>query len=349
LELKGEVKATLIKVDDAYGCFAKLLELYAAYKPKKSGVHPTAVVAESAKVGEGCYIGAYVVVDEGAVIGDGVSLYPHVYVGDGATIGDGTTLHSGVKVYEGCKIGKRCIVHSGAVIGSDGFGFAPNAQGSYDKIPQIGIVTIEDDVEIGANTTIDRATMGSTVIAKGAKLDNLVQIGHNVVVGESTVMAGQSAVAGSAKVGKHCMIGGQSGIVGHVTVGDGTVVASVTGVSKSVPAGSQIMGSQGIDVRRFRRVNAVYRNLPELQYAVNRLEKKGFVTRRRSTSDARQVLIELTEEGIRAAKIHRRFHRSLANTIKKDITEEEQQILIKCIERMNEFIINRIEDKEGNK
>lgn len=274
LELKGEVKATLIKVDDAYGCFAKLLELYAAYKPKKSGVHPTAVVAESAKVGEGCYIGAYVVVDEGAVIGEGVSLYPHVYVGDGATIGDGTTLHSGVKVYEGCKIGKRCIIHSGAVIGSDGFGFAPNAQGSYDKIPQIGIVTIEDDVEIGANTTIDRATMGSTVIEKGAKLDNLVQIGHNVVIGESTVMAGQSAVAGSAKVGKRCMIGGQAGIVGHVTVGDGTIVASVTGVSNSVPAGSQIMGNHGIDARRYRRVNAVYRNLPELQRSVNRLEKE---------------------------------------------------------------------------
>ena len=274
LELKGEVKATLIKVDDAYGCFAKLLELYAAYKPKKSGVHPTAVVAESAKVGEGCYIGAYVVVDEGAVIGEGVSLYPHVYVGDGATIGDGTTLHSGVKVYEGCKIGKRCIVHSGAVIGSDGFGFAPNAQGSYDKIPQIGIVTIEDDVEIGANTTIDRATMGSTVIEKGAKLDNLVQIGHNVVIGESTVMAGQSAVAGSAKVGKRCMIGGQAGIVGHVTVGDGTIVASVTGVSNSVPAGSQIMGNHGIDARRYRRVNAVYRNLPELQRSVNRREKE---------------------------------------------------------------------------
>ena len=274
LELKGEVKATLIKVDDAYGCFAKLLELYAAYKPKKSGVHPTAVMAESAKVGEGCYIGPYVVVDEGVVIGEGVSLYPHVYVGDGATIGDGSTLHSGVKVYEGCKIGKRCIVHSGAVIGSDGFGFAPNAQGSYDKIPQIGIVTIEDDVEIGANTTIDRATMGSTVIEKGAKLDNLVQIGHNVVIGESTVMAGQSAVAGSAKVGKRCMIGGQAGIVGHVTVGDGTIVASVTGVSNSVPAGSQIMGNHGIDARRFRRVNAVYRNLPELQRSVNRLEKE---------------------------------------------------------------------------
>ncbi len=274
LEPKGEVKATLIKVDDAYGCFAKLLELYAAYKPKKSGVHPTAVVAESAKVGEGCYIGAYVVVDEGAVIGEGVSLYPHVYVGDGATIGDGSTLHSGVKVYEGCKIGKRCIIHSGAVVGSDGFGFAPNAQGSYDKIPQIGIVTIEDDVEIGANTTIDRATMGSTVIEKGAKLDNLVQIGHNVVIGESTVMAGQSAVAGSAKVGKRCMIGGQAGVVGHITVGDGSIVASVTGVSNSVPAGSQIMGNHGIDARRYRRVNAVYRNLPELQRTVNRLEKE---------------------------------------------------------------------------
>lgn len=272
-EPKQEVATTLIKVDDAYGCFAKLLELYASYKPRKKGIHPTAVVAESAKVGEGCYIGAYAVVDEGAVIGNGVAIYPHVYVGDGAKVGDNTTLYAGVKVYEGCKIGARCIIHAGAVIGSDGFGFAPNAEGSYDKIPQIGIVTIEDDVEIGANTTIDRATMGSTVIAKGAKLDNLVQIGHNVVIGENTVMAGQSAVAGSAKVGKGCMIGGQAGVVGHITVGDHTIVASVTGVSNSVPEGSQIMGNHGIDARRFRRVNAVYRNLPELQRTVNQLER----------------------------------------------------------------------------
>lgn len=272
-EPKGEVKATLIKVDDAYGCFAKLLELYASYKPRKKGVHPTAVVAESATIGEGCYIGPYVVVDEGAVVGDGASLYPHVYVGDGAKVGENATLYSGVKVYEGCRIGARCIIHAGAVIGSDGFGFAPNAEGSYDKIPQIGIVTIEDDVEIGANTTIDRATMGSTIIAKGAKLDNLVQIGHNVVIGENTVMAGQSAVAGSAKVGKNCMIGGQAGIVGHVTIGDRSVIASVTGVSNSVPEGSQIMGNHGIDARRFRRVNAVYRNLPELQRTVNQLER----------------------------------------------------------------------------
>ncbi len=273
-EPKEAVKATLIKVDDAYGCFAKLLEMYAAYKPQKKGVHPTAVVAESAKVGEGCYIGAYVVIDEGAEVGDGVKLYPHVYIGDGANVGAGSTLYSGVKVYEGCKIGQRCILHSGAVIGSDGFGFAPNAQGEYDKIPQIGIVVLEDDVEIGANTTIDRATMGATVISKGTKIDNLVQIGHNVVVGSHTVMAGQSAIAGSAKVGSRCMIGGQAGIVGHITVGDGTVVGSRSGVTSSLEAGSQAMGFYAIDAAKFRRVNAVYRNLPELQRTVRELKKE---------------------------------------------------------------------------
>jgi UDP-3-O-[3-hydroxymyristoyl] glucosamine N-acyltransferase len=273
-EPKQEVKATLIKVDDAYGSFAKLLEMYVAYKPQKSGIHPTAVVADSAKVGKGCYIGAYVVIDEGAEVGDGVKLYPHVYLGDGVKVGEGSTLHSGVKVYEGCKIGQRCILHSGAVIGSDGFGFAPNAQGEYDKIPQIGIVVLEDDVEIGANTTIDRATMGATVISKGTKIDNLVQIGHNVVVGSHTVMAGQSAIAGSAKVGSRCMIGGQAGIVGHITVGDGTVVGSRSGVTSSLEAGSQAMGFYAIDAAKFRRVNAVYRNLPELQRTVRELKKE---------------------------------------------------------------------------
>lgn len=273
-EPKEEVKATLIKVDDAYGSFAKLLEMYVAYKPQKSGIHPTAVVTDSAKVGKGCYIGAYVVIDEGAEVGDGVKLYPHVYLGDGVKVGEGSTLHSGVKVYEGCKIGSRCIIHSGAVVGADGFGFAPNAKGEYDKIPQIGIVTIEDDVEIGANTTIDRATMGSTVICKGTKIDNLVQIGHNVVVGANTVMAGQSAIAGSAKVGKNCMIGGQAGIVGHITVGDRSIIGSSSGVSSSIPEGSQIMGTYGIDAAKFRRVNAVFRNLPELQRSVRELKKE---------------------------------------------------------------------------
>ena len=166
------------------------------------------------------------------------------------------------------------ILHSGAVVGADGFGFAPNAKGEYDKIPQIGIVTIEDDVEIGANTTIDRATMGSTVICRGTKIDNLVQIGHNVVIGANTVMAGQSAVAGSAKVGKNCMIGGQAGIVGHITVGDRSIIGSSSGVSNTLPEGSQIMGSYGIDASRFRRVNAVFRNLPELQRSVRELKKE---------------------------------------------------------------------------
>ena len=273
-EPKLPVKATLIKVDDAYGSFAKLLELYASYKPQKSGIHPTAVVADSATVGDGCYIGAYVVIDEGAKVGDGVKLYPHTYIGDGAVVGSKSTLYSGVKVYEGCKIGDRCILHSGAVIGSDGFGFAPNAKGEYDKIPQIGIVILEDDVEIGANTTIDRATMGATIVSKGTKIDNLVQIGHNVVIGANTVMAGQSAVAGSAKVGKNCMIGGQAGVVGHITVGDRSIIGSSSGVTSSIPEGSQIMGSFGIDAAKFRRVNAVYRNLPELQRSVRELKKE---------------------------------------------------------------------------
>lgn len=273
-EPKEAVKATLIKVDDAYGCFAKLLEMYVAYKPQKRGIHPTAVVAESATVGEDCYIGAYAVVDEGAVVGDSCKIYPHVYVGDGAQIGANTTLYSGVKIYEGCRIGQRCIIHSGAVVGSDGFGFAPNAEGRYEKIPQIGIVTIQDDVEIGANTTIDRATMGTTLISQGVKLDNLVQIAHNVTVGENTVMASQSGIAGSAKVGKQCMIGGQAGIVGHITVGNGVVVGSSSGVTNSLKDGEQIMGSFGIDARRFRRVNAVYRNLPEMQHSLNRLERE---------------------------------------------------------------------------
>ena len=273
-EPKEEVKATLIKVENVGECVLNLLEMYNATRPQKSGISKMASINEDASVGEGCYIGDFAVVERGAKLGNKVQIYPQCYIGDNVEIGEGTKLYPGVKVYEGCKIGQRCIIHSGAVIGSDGFGFAPNAKGEYDKIPQIGIVTIEDDVEIGANTTIDRATMGSTVIAKGAKLDNLVQIGHNVVVGENTVMAGQSAVAGSAKVGKNCMIGGQAGVVGHITVGDRSVVASSSGATNSLPEGSQVMGTYGIDVRRFRRVNAVYRNLPELQQTVNQLKKE---------------------------------------------------------------------------
>lgn len=273
-EPKQEVPATLIKVDNAAECIVKLLQMYAASKPRRKGISERASVAEGATIEGDSYVGDFAVIEQGAKVGANCQIYPQVYIGAGVTIGEGTTLYAGVKIYEGCHVGKNCILHAGAVIGADGFGFMPNAEGGFDKIPQLGNVIIEDDVEIGANTTIDRATMGSTVIEKGAKLDNLVQIGHNVVVGESTVMAGQSAIAGSAKVGKHCMIGGQAGIVGHITVGDGSIVASSSGASKSLPEGSQVMGTYGIDVARFRRVNAVYRNLPELQQSVSRLEKE---------------------------------------------------------------------------
>ncbi|MDY3979962.1 MAG: UDP-3-O-(3-hydroxymyristoyl)glucosamine N-acyltransferase [Tidjanibacter sp.] len=271
---KESISATLIKVDDAYACFAKLLELYVANKPQKQGVHPTAVIDPTAKVGEGCYIGAYAVVDALAEVGKGCKIFPHCYVGDGVKIGEGTTLNAGVTVYEGCRIGARCIVHAGTVIGADGFGFAPQADGTFEKIPQIGIVVIEDDVEIGANTCIDRSTMGATVIRKGVKLDNLIQIAHNVEVGENTVIAAQAGIAGSAKIGKNCMLGGQSGVVGHITVGDRSQIGSGSGTSRSIPANSIMMGNPPIDAARFRRVNAVYRNLPDMFYELGALRKE---------------------------------------------------------------------------
>lgn len=273
-EPKQEVEhATLVKVDDPYGCFAKLLEMYVVSKPQKSGIHPTAVIDPTATIGEGCYIGAYAVIDAGAKVGNGCNIYPHCYIGDRVTIGDNTMLYSGVKIYEECKVGNRVIVHAGAVIGSDGFGFAPNAEGKYDKIPQIGNVVVEDDVEIGANTTIDRATMGSTKLSRGVKLDNLVQIAHNVVVGEDTVAAAMTGIAGSTKVGRNCMFGGQVGIVGHITVGDRVHAASQTGITNNTGDDVTLMGFPGMPAGKFRRSNAVYRNLPEMKKTVDKLEK----------------------------------------------------------------------------
>jgi len=273
-EPKEPVSATLVKVDDAYGCFAKLLEIYTAGKPQKKGIHPTAVIDPSATIGKDCYVGAYAVIEAGVKVGDETKIYPHVYIGEGVKVGNGVTLYSGVKVYEGCKIGNRCTVHSGAVIGADGFGFAPNAEGVFEKIPQIGIVTLEDDVEIGANTTVDRATMGTTLISRGVKLDNQIQIAHNVTIGENTVMAAQSGVAGSAKIGRNCMIGGQAGIVGHITIGNYCQIGSASGASRSIPDGSVMMGNPPFDAARFRRANAVFRNLGDLAAKVNRLEKE---------------------------------------------------------------------------
>ena len=268
------VAATLIKVDDAGACVLKLLEMYNAAKPRRTGISPRASVAEGAVVGEECYIGDFAVVEAGVRIGRGCQIYPQVYLGQGTTVGDGTILYPGVKVYEGCTIGSRCILHAGAVIGADGFGFMPNAAGGFDKIPQLGNVVIEDDVEIGANTCIDRATMGSTVIRRGVKLDNLIQIGHNVTVGENTVAASQVGVAGSSKVGANCMFGGQVGIAGHLTVGDRVKIASKSGVSNSIPEGETYMGSPAMPGIKYHRSHAVFRNLPDLSYKVRQLEKE---------------------------------------------------------------------------
>lgn len=265
---------TIITVDDPYASFAKLLELYVTNKPRKSGIHPTAVIDQSAKIGEGCYIGAYAVIEEGAVVGNNAQIYPHVYVGDRCHIGDGAILYSGVKIYEGCVLGNRVTIHSGAVVGADGFGFAPQPDGSYEKIPQIGNVVIEDDVEIGANTCIDRSTMGSTRIGRGVKLDNLIQLAHNVEVGENTVMASQVGVAGSSKIGRNCMIGGQAGVAGHIVIGNRVNVGSKAGISNNTPDGQTMMGMLAIPAGQYRRVNAVMRHLPELNSTINRLEKE---------------------------------------------------------------------------
>ncbi len=270
------VGATLVRVDNAYEAVAKLLQLYESMQQKKTGVSEQAYISPTAKIGENCYIAPFAYVGDNVTVGDGCSLYPHVVLSDNVAVGDDCVLYPNVTVYHDCKIGNRVILHAGVVIGSDGFGFAPTATG-YDKIPQIGIVTIEDDVEIGANSCVDRSTMGSTVVHKGVKLDNLVQIAHNVEVGANTVMSAQVGVAGSAKVGEWCMFGGQVGIAGHITVGDRTFVGAQAGVSgnRMVRNGNcTIQGSPAIDQKNFARSSAAYKNLPELMAEVRELRKR---------------------------------------------------------------------------
>ena len=273
-EPQKPVKATLIKVDNAYACFAKLLELYAASKPRKTGVSPQAAVSASATLGKDCYVGEFAVIADDATIGDGCNIYPQVYVGDRVRIGNNVTLHPGVKIYEECVIGDNAVIHAGSIVGADGFGFAPNEDGTYGKIPQLGNVVIERDADIGANTCIDRATMGSTRIGQGVKLDNLIQIGHNVTIGGNTVMAALSGVAGSAHIGAGCMLGGQVGVSGHLTVGDGAKIGPKSGVSKSVPAGETWMGYPAIPVSKHHRINAVMRSLPAISTDVHELKRK---------------------------------------------------------------------------
>lgn len=268
------IAATLIRVEDPYLAFATLLKKYNEMQLDKKGVDPLAFISPSATIGKDCYIGPFAFIGENAKIGDGAKIYPQTYVGDNSQIGEGTTLFAGVRVYQNIVIGSRCILHSGVVVGADGFGFAPTADGSYQKIDQIGNVVIEDDVEIGANTTIDRATLGSTIIHRGVKLDNLCQIAHNVVVGSNTVMASQSGIAGSGKVGSHCVIAGQVGIVGHIEVGNNVTIAAQSGVTRSFPDNVTILGSPATDAIKQRKTYVFERNLDQLYKRVDELEKK---------------------------------------------------------------------------
>lgn len=269
-----EIKATLIRVEDPYQAVARLLAIYEQAIPVKKGIHPSAVIDESATVGKDVFIGACAVISENAVIEDGCNIYAQVFIGDRARVGKNCTLHPGVRVYRDCVIGNDCILHGGVVIGSDGFGFAPVTDGNYMKIPQIGNVIIEDGVEIGANTCIDRATMGSTLIQRGVKLDNLVQIAHNVVIGENTVIASQSGIAGSTRIGKNCMLGGQVGVVGHLTIADGCKIAAQSGVMKSLTEeNSTIVGSPSQESKKFMRSHSWFIRLPDLGKKVDELAK----------------------------------------------------------------------------
>ncbi|WP_294823215.1 UDP-3-O-(3-hydroxymyristoyl)glucosamine N-acyltransferase [uncultured Flavobacterium sp.] len=263
-EPENKIFTTLIKVDDAYQSFSKLLEYYNQVKLMKSGIEQPSVISEGATYGEGLYLGSFCYIGKNVKIGRNVKIYPNSFVGDNVSIGDDTILFAGVRIYSETEIGNNCTIHSGAIIGSDGFGFAPNEDGSYTKIPQIGNVIIEDNVDIGSCTTVDRATMGSTIIKKGVKLDNQIQIAHNVTIGENTVIASQTGVAGSTKIGNNCVIGGQVGIVGHITIGNNVRIQAQSGVGKSIPDGEIIQGSPALGYNDFNKSYVHFRNFPKI-------------------------------------------------------------------------------------
>ena len=272
-EPEKEIKATLIKVDNAYESLAKLLNLYEMSKPKKTGVDPLAYIAPTAKIGENVYIAPFACVGDNAVIGDNTSLHPHATVGSGAKVGSNCILYPHATVYHDCRVGNNCILHAGSVVGADGFGFAPSPEG-YEKIPQIGIAILEDNVEIGANTCIDRATMGATIIRKGVKLDNLIQIAHNVEVGSNTVMASQVGVAGSTKIGEWCMLGGQVGVAGHITIGNKVNMGAQSGVHGSIKDGEALIGTPPIGLKNYFKSSAVFKKLPDMYLELNSLKKE---------------------------------------------------------------------------
>ncbi len=273
-QLNGTTNATLIRVENAYETVAKLLTIYESMKPKKTGISSLAFIAENATVGKDCYIGPFVYIGENATVGEGCILHAHATVGSKASIGNNTEIYSNAVIYHDCKVGNNCILHAGCVIGADGFGFAPTPDG-YEKIPQIGIVTIEDNVEIGANTCVDRSTMGSTYVRKGVKLDNLVQIAHNDDIGSHTVMSAQVGIAGSTKVGEWCMFGGQAGVAGHASIADHTMAGAQSGIPNSIKKpGTSIMGYPAIDYKRFWRSSVVFKQLPDLDSTVYQMKKE---------------------------------------------------------------------------
>ncbi len=274
LILEKVVKATLVRVDNAYEAFASLLQMYEQAKPKATGISSLSSIDSTASVGENPFVGDFTVISKNVRIGNNVRLYPQVYIGENSAIGDNTILYPGVKVYHDSVIGCECIIHSGTVIGSDGFGFASQDGTRYKKIPQLGNVIIEDDVELGSNVSIDRATMGSTIIRKGVKIDNLIQIAHNVEIGEDTIIVAQAGIAGSTKIGARCMLGGQVGIIGHLTIADDVKIGAQSGLSNDVKIpGEILLGSPAMKIGEKRRAIAVYKKLPELYKLINKLEK----------------------------------------------------------------------------
>lgn len=271
---ENEIKTTLIKVEDAYLSFTKLLEFYDQFKKQKEGIEQPSVISDNSTYGTNFYLGSFSYIGSNVKIGDNVKIYPNCYIGDNVILGDNVTLFSGAKIYSETKIGNQCIIHSGTIIGSDGFGFAPNPDGSFKKIPQIGNVIIEDDVEIGSCTTIDRATMGSTIIRKGVKLDNQIQVAHNVEIGENTVIAAQTGIAGSTKIGKNGMIGGQVGISGHLTIGNNVRIQAQSGVGRNIKDNEVLQGSPTFGYNDFSKSYVHFKNLPKIITELEELKKQ---------------------------------------------------------------------------
>lgn len=269
-----DITATLIKVEDAYKSFSKLLEYYNQVKLNKSGIEQPCFISESAKHGENLYLGAFSYLGDNVVLGDNVKIYPNVYIGDNVKIGDNSMVFAGAKIYSETTIGENCVIHSGAIVGADGFGFTPNEKGEYQKVPQTGNVIIEDNVDIGAGTTIDRATLGSTVIRKGVKLDNQIQIAHNVEIGAHTAIAAQTGVAGSTKIGKHCLIGGQVGIAGHLVIGDQVKIQAQSGIGRNIKDNEVLQGSPALNYGDYNKSYVHFKNLPKTIKKIHNLEKK---------------------------------------------------------------------------